>query len=110
MGEVDGGAAWDGGADHGATRDEGAEQPRMGRGCRAAALEKATVDGCAACCKRPYVAALEKDERLCLFFLDTEVMRRCTLKQQAECECGMSGGTDACILSLPYKISHHLLF
>ena len=68
MGEVDGGAARDGGADHGAARDEGAEQPGMGSGCRAAALEKGAVDGCAACCKRPCAAALEKDERLCLFF------------------------------------------
>jgi hypothetical protein len=40
MGEVDGGAALDGGTDRRAARVGGAEQSGMARGCGAAALEK----------------------------------------------------------------------
>jgi hypothetical protein len=76
-----------------------AEQPGMGHGCGAAALEKAAIDGCAACGERPCTAALEK---MSMFFCgDTEAEYGRALKQQAECGCGASGRTDAGILSLP---------
>jgi hypothetical protein len=68
IGKVDGGAAWDGGVDRVAAKDGGREQLGMGRGCGAAALEKATVDGCAACGEQPCATLLEKTSGSFFFF------------------------------------------
>jgi hypothetical protein len=76
FGEVDGGAARDGGVDHGAARD-GARVWRH-RGGRVRCYDE-----------QPCAATQEKTSS---FFGYMEVEWRCALKQQKECGCGRPEG------------------